>query len=162
MPLLGGLRQTRLATDMAASTLRFGRIDTTMFVVHDERNPSPHDWSEWVRAYAIAARDHGVRGLLVISSGGGPNGRQRSEVVEGLIGAVGEAAEGIRTAICSDSRLARGIATAIGWLMATPYLRRFGYRQRNEALEFLQVDAVARPAILGVLERFEGELRRRS
>src|SRR5512147_1959684 len=113
------------------SAMRYARVGVTMLSVHDHRDPSDADWTEYVEAYEAAARDHGVRGLLAVSRGGGPNARQRKHVVDRL-GRYGY----IKTAVCSSSAIARGITTAIGWL--TPaQLKGFGYAERDAALAWL-------------------------
>jgi hypothetical protein len=129
-----------------------------MFLVHANRNPSAADWSTWTEAYAEGAALHSVRALLVVSGGGGPNGRQRSQVIARVIGRVGAAAEGMRTAVCGDSAMVRAITTAIGWLTAAPHLKSFRHAEREEALEFLRVPARDRTEILSSVQRLEDEL----
>src|SRR5258706_10564649 len=63
-----------------ASTMRFARVGVTMLSVHDHRDPSESDWNAYVAAYAEGAREHGVRGLLAVSRGGGPNARQHKHL----------------------------------------------------------------------------------
>ena len=153
---------TPISESRSVSTLRFGRVNRTMLLVHNERNPSAPDWSAWVEAYAQGALEFGVRALVVVSGGGGPNARQRTELMSTLIGRLERAsAEEFRTAVCSDSVLARTITKAIGWLSGTPHLRSFGFGQRMEALEFLRVPEPERSEILRALSHFEGELRLR-
>lgn len=147
---------------MTTTTLLFERVGLLALLVHDERDPSAADWSQWVQFYATATREHNVRDLLVLSRGGGPNSRQRTEVVNALVGCLGPGAMRLRTAVCTDSRLARGITTAIGWLYPMRHLRSFGHdqEQRNLALDFLQVAPGLRPAVLSTAERMEHELLR--
>lgn len=68
------------------------RAGLTLVLVHDERNPSDTEWTQWVRFFATAARRESVRRLFVVSRGGGPNRRQRMEVVDALVGCLGHGA----------------------------------------------------------------------
>ena len=144
------------------STLRFGRVDRTMLLVHSERNPSAADWSAWVEAYAQGAVEHGARSLFVVGVGRGPNARQRSEVMGALVSRLERADfEALKTAVCSDSPVARAVTKAIGWLSGTHNIRSFGSEQRSEALDFLGVPESERSEVLDTLRQFERELRLR-
>ena len=83
-----------------------------MVLVLDRRDPTPEDWSTWIEAYSTAGVEHGVRGLLVVSKGGGPNARQRKELIAGVVARLGAAAEEYTTAVCGNSPIVRGITAA--------------------------------------------------
>jgi hypothetical protein len=133
-------------------------VDTTIILVLDRRNPSPREWSTWVEAYCGAVLEHGVRRLLVVSRGGGPNARQRKELIAGVVTAVGAAAEDISTAVCGSSPIVRAITAAFGWLSGAPRMKSFGSEARREALAFLKVPELAHPEILATVRHFQAEL----
>ena len=132
-----------------------------MVLVLDRRDPIPEDWSTWVETYSAAGVEHGVRRLLVVSSGGGPNARQRKELVTRVVARLGHVAEEYTTAVCGNSPIVRSITAAIGWLSGAHGMRSFADERRDEALAFLKVPALLRPEILATVKRFEAELRAR-
>ena len=81
------------------------------------------------RQAALAKR---VRALLVVTDGGGPNAAQRKVIVE----AYGPAP--VPVAICSSSRAARAIVTAISWFYPQP-MRSFERSDIPRALQFLGI-----------------------
>jgi hypothetical protein len=140
--------------------LRFGRVNTTLVLVCSERGPSDDDWSTWCRAYSEAAIEHRAILLFVVSRGGGPNARQRKEVIATLMEkAFDLGRDGFRTAVCGTSPVVRAITVAIGWLSGAPNMRNFGYEQREEALDYLRVPESDRPEVLQMARRLEQELR---
>lgn len=150
--------RTRASRSQVA-TLRFARVGRLMLLVHGQRAPSPEGWSAWVEAFANAAAEHGVRALLVVSQGGGPNARQRKEVVEALVVRLGAAVDEMATAVCGSAPTVRAITAAIGWLSGAPRMRSFASDAQHQALEYLKVPKVKRPEILLVTQKLEAELR---
>lgn len=140
------------------SVLRFSRFCTTQVLVHGRGNPTNAEWSSWVRAYAAAAVEHGARELLFVTDGGGPNAKQRHELIAALYKSLGDSAELVRTAFCTDSPSARGIARAIGWQGAPAHFRLFGAAELDDALAFLGVLLGGRADVLFAVKRFRGEL----
>jgi len=136
------------------TTLRFLRVDDVMCLIHDERDPAPEDWRVYVAALATALAEHGVRKLLVVSAGGGPNAAQRKLLVDAIVPALGGDIRALKTAVCTSSPLARGITVALGWLSSAS-LTGFGYDERRQALDFLAV-AVSRQRV--VLLAVAGEI----
>jgi hypothetical protein len=129
------------------ATLRFTRIDDLTCLVHDERNPAADDWKAYVQAFAEVLRVHGVRKLLVVSRGGGPNAAQRKHLVSDIVPAMGGDAKALKTAVCTSSPVARGITVALGWLSSTN-LTGFGYDDVHRALDYLEVPVARHPPVL--------------
>ena len=129
-----------------------------MFLVCGEQNPSDDDWTEWIDAYENGAVEHGVRTLLVLSRGGGPNARQRKQLVARMVAGVNDAVEELRTAVCGDAAAVRAITNAIGWLSGTPHMKSFGYEARQKALQYLGASEEYWPEIIGTVKRLELDL----
>lgn len=134
-----------------AATLRFAKVHDTAVLAHGDTTPSDSDWTAWVQAYSGYLRE-GVRELLVVTSGGGPNAAQRKQLTHAINAFDREVAPKLRTAICSSSSLARGIMTAIVWLTRAP-LRGFDFNARTEALDYLQTPQPDRADVLAAAER---------
>jgi hypothetical protein len=86
-------------------------IDSVAVLVHDAHTPGDAEWTSWVNAYRTAASK--LRAVLVYSLGGGPNGKQRSE----LTAVFGELAQIPPAYILTSSVAARGIVTALAWFL---------------------------------------------
>jgi hypothetical protein len=140
------------------STIRFARFDTTLLLVCGRRDPSPRDWALWTEAYADAAAAHDVRRLFVVSAGGGPDARQRKQVIAALASRLGSSAEEIATAACGNAPSVRIITAAVGWLSGAHRLRSFRGDERVRALTYLKVPDHLHREILRAAERFEAEL----
>jgi hypothetical protein len=143
------------------STLRFARFDDVLLLVCGSQTLSRSDWSVWSLAYARAAAEHGVRRLLVLTTGRGPDARQRSEVITAVMSRIGRDIGQMRTAVCGDTRFWRAVNMALAW-MAGVTLRGFGYEERRAALQYLAVPEIQRAQILLAAERFATALERRT
>jgi len=96
--------------------------------VHTRAVPSDEDWDAYmaqVDAY-LPLEDQRV---LVVSAGGGPNGKQRKMMVEALNGAR------VPVAIITNSLLMRGAGTAVSWF--NPSLKVLGPGNLDAAVEYL-------------------------
>jgi hypothetical protein len=140
------------------TTLRFGRIETTMLLVCGEQNPSDEDWSEWIDAYTNAAVEDGVRNLLVLSRGGGPNARQRKQLIATMVNGVNDEVDRFRTAVCGDAAAVRVITSAIGWLSGAPHMKSFGYEEREKALRYLGTPEEDWRDVIATVKRLELDL----
>lgn len=141
------------------STIRFGRVGETAVLVCGRRAPSNDDWTAWSEYYAAVGLNHRVRRLFVVSAGGGPNARQRAEVIAKLAQTLGSsAAEEIYTAACGASASVRIISAALAWLSGARHMKVFGDDERERALEYLNVPSTQRAELLLLAKRFESEL----
>lgn len=102
-----------------------------IILVHTKETPSAEEWE----AYCVAADGwvKDVRGILVVSEGGGPNSMQRGQLETVL---TRERLTG-KTAVVTLSSIARGIVTALSWF--TPNIKAFSTIQIPAALDYLGV-----------------------
>lgn len=96
---------------MTMRNMRSRRIGSTIFAVHTPTPPAQDEWDEFVEC-ARKALEHGPARILVRTSGGGPNTRQRRQI-NGVC-----AGRKVRAAIMSDSKIVRGIVTTLSWMRA--------------------------------------------
>lgn len=108
---------------------RMGRFTVT---VHTADVPGEEEW----RDYIAQVSDHlplEEQRALVISAGGGPNGKQRKMMVDELKGAK------VPVAILTNSLLMRSASTAVSWF--NPQLKVFGPNDLDSALDYLDLTA---------------------
>src|SRR5258708_2854567 len=92
----------------AMANMTFARDLDLLLLIHNKTDPSGEEWSAYCAAIRGYQRsDDPVSNLLVVSEGGGPNARQRREVIESF------QPRQAPTAVCANSAIARGITTAI-------------------------------------------------
>src|SRR5450432_2876646 len=84
--------------------------DTIFICYHTAENPTDGEWDKMLTLFLGSLPT--MRGVLIFSDGGGPNIAQRERLAE-MIKLIP------RTAMVTDSRVARGIMTALSWLGVT-------------------------------------------
>jgi hypothetical protein len=94
-----------------------------------------------------------VRVLLVHSGRGGPNAKQRAQIIAAYQGS------GVGTAVCASSALARGITTAIGWLYGTNLMRSFPSEQLRQAMDHLNIPSSRQLRIREVVSALDSWIR---
>ncbi len=102
-----------------------------VILVHSKDAPSDAEWKVYTDDMRKWCQQ--IRGILVLSEGGGPNGVQRGE----LEAALGNDTFKAKTAVVTLSRIARGIVTAISWF--SPTIKAFSTLQIPSALEYLEI-----------------------
>lgn len=102
-----------------------------LILVHSKDSPDDAEWREYVQSAGQWKKE--LKGLLVISEGGGPNTMQRAE----LDTALDVEHNPTKTAVVTVSRIARGIVTAISWF--SPGIKAFSTNQLPAALDHLEV-----------------------
>jgi hypothetical protein len=123
---------------------RVGRLVVT---VHTSAVPSDEDWD----AYMAGVDDYlplEDQRVLVVSAGGGPNGKQRKMLIDALHGVR------VPVAIITNSLLMRGAGTAVSWF--NPSLKVLGPGDLNAAVEYLGLttwECVESARILKELEK---------
>ena len=148
---------------MILSTLAFARFDAVLLLLLGESNPTPADWSTWARAYCRSAAEHGVRHLLLVTHGGGPNAAQLQELQHSLVRVAGtNAAEHFRTATCGDSAVVRFISATLGWLYAGAGMQSFSAGEQPAALRFLGLGTARQSRILAAVPVLRAALRSRA
>ncbi len=117
-------------------------------LVHTKDSPTDEEW----KAYCDDARKWRtqIRGILVLSEGGGPNSVQRGELEVAL-----DRPEA-KTAVVTLSRVARGIVTAMSWF--TPKIKAFSTLQIPAALEYLDVPPRSHDSIGTAIKALRVEL----
>ena len=115
-----------------------GRGDLLLIVFGDV-SPTQEDWDEHLEFFsgALERRPYQSMYCLAYSLGGGPNARQRQELVD----ATPTTKRG-RAAVLARSPAARGMASALSWIYK-PELRVFGLRDLEPALEWLGIKSVS-------------------
>lgn len=108
--------------------MNWRRMARLVVTVHTAEVPSDEDWAAYmsqVDAY-LPLEDQRV---LVISAGGGPNGKQRKMMIDALNGAR------VPVAIITNSLLMRGAGIAVSWF--NPSLKVLGPGDLDAAVEYL-------------------------
>lgn len=119
-----------------------------LILVHTKDAPADDEWKAYCDdAHKWRAQ---IRGILVLSEGGGPNSVQRGELETAL-----ERPEG-KTAVVTLSRVARGIVTALSWF--TPKIKAFSTLQIPAALEYLEVPPRSHDSITAAIKALRVEL----
>jgi hypothetical protein len=138
--------------------IRYQRFGSTLALVCGKRDPSNDEWTVWCDFYATAVEQHGVRRLFVVSASGGPNARQRKQIVATLVQRVARVVDEISTAACGNSPAVRIVTAAFGWMSGVRRIKTFRGEDRDRALAYLGVPEEQRPEILAAVERLEAEL----
>jgi hypothetical protein len=122
------------------------RMARLVVTVHTEAVPAEEEWADYmagVDAY-LPLEDQRV---LVVSAGGGPNGKQRKMMVDALNGAR------VPVAIITNSWLMRGSGTAVSWF--NPSLKVFGPDDLYRAIDYLGLTAWERVESARSLKQLE-------
>lgn len=111
-----------------------------LVAVHTKPNPTAEEWE----AYAVdveqeMAKD-GLRGVLIVTAGGGPNAAQRSRIAK--IRGLGP----VPTAVVTEAFAVRGIVTALSWLGKD--IRAFGRDDVERAIQHLSIEPADATALL--------------
>lgn len=104
------------------------RMARLVVTVHTADVPDDGEWAEYV-AGANAYLPLEDQRVLVVSAGGGPNGKQRKMIVDVLNGAI------VPVAIITNSWLMRGSGIAVSWF--NPSLKVLGPGTLDTAIEYL-------------------------
>lgn len=125
-----------------------------LVVVHGRSAPSDSAWAELLRASTHAQPDGkrtviARRAILIFSLGGMPTPAQRARLAKVRM-APGASAPPI--VLVSDSPLARGVLTAVSWIVpGLRSLRTYAVERRLAALQALELEPEAVPAVEAAL-----------
>jgi hypothetical protein len=117
-----------------------------VLAVHGEHAPSDVEWDAYMRMSTAP----GIRGLLVLSEGGGPSARQRTSIARF------PHLKPLPTAIVTSSAAVRGVVTAIWWLGKN--IRAFRPEELDHAFQYLGIGEGLREQLLGRLSALKNEL----
>jgi hypothetical protein len=125
-------------------------VEGVLLIVHGEAAPSNEEWSALVSSLGPTLNGRTRLPVLVVPSGV-PSALQRAELQEAtrLVTA--------RTAILSNSRIARGISVALKW-MGMQDIKTFDPADLAGALSYLEVSSGCRGAIRCALGRMRLEV----
>jgi hypothetical protein len=130
-------------------TLLWLHDDKLAIVVHSKAAPTDREWDAY-----LAAMPRGDQLLqsktIVYSLGGGPNGAQRSRLVQLLRAGAPPAA------LLTASALMHGIGTAVSWFIRT--LKVFSLNERAAAFQYLDLSADEVRRANATIDRFVSEL----
>lgn len=106
-------------------------------VLHGPRNPSNLEWQSMLRDEAARSKPDNGR-TLVISYGGGPDGRQRDLLAQQM------QTKSVPTCIMTSSAMVRAITAAL--LFFNRNMKVVGLDERERAYDFLNLSAPEREA----------------
>ncbi len=133
-----------------ARTMKWGAIGDVMVVVHGARQPDPQEWSDYIADCDKLAETRGFRGLLAFANIA-LTAQQRADAGENLKKHKAELA-----AVITDSRLTRGMVTALGWF--TGINRAYSPRDLEQALDDLRLSADQSRDVRELAQTFAKEL----
>jgi hypothetical protein len=123
-----------------------------MLIVHPSRPPTTQEWDAFIQL-SLAKLAQGPLKMLVMTQGGAPDARQRTQ--SRLLFEKGP----LPIAVLTDLPVVRGVVTALSWF--NPAIRAFAFKRGagiGDALKFLQVDAVAPDRVLVEIREMQREV----
>ena len=118
-------------------------------VVHGQKNPSNLEWQSMLRDETARGRSENGR-TLIVSYGGGPDGRQRELLTQQMT------TRPAPTCIMTSSPLVRAITSAL--LFFNRGMKVVGLEERNRAYDFLSLSAPERDAADRLRRELETEI----
>lgn len=123
----------------------------TAVLVHGRENPADDEWGPYIEALRDLVTRVGEITVLVVTDGGGPNSVQRAELNERVL-----AGRTMLGAVVTESRIARGIVTALSWFNSG--IKAYPPVRLREALRYLGLEEEAQAEALFMVSRLRGEL----
>jgi hypothetical protein len=140
------------------AAIRYQRFERTLVLVCGTRDPSNDEWAAFCGAVSgVLERGDDCR-LLILSAGGGPNARQRKQLVTTLAERRSTAVGELRAATCGNAPVVRAVAATLGWMAGVHCIKSFRGEERDRALVYLGVAEEQRPALLAAAKRLEADL----
>lgn len=133
---------SRCADMVVLTTLAYERIDDFLIVVHSTETPSDSDWDRLMQEPLGE-----LKGTIVVAGGTKLDARKRKVLAERVKDAR------IKVAVLVSSSVARGVVTALGWLVGG--YRAFAMDELDGAGAFVGVP----PSQRSEVERVARELR---
>lgn len=137
----------------------YGRVDKFLVVVHGDAQPSDEEWEEYLKFTFENKTSKDIVRHLVVTKGPSPTAAQRKLLEERASVLLDENPVSVRAAIVTPSTFARGIVTAISWIIDAP--RAFAPEKLSDALKYLDIPEEHLPAIRGMVAKLEQELQAR-
>jgi hypothetical protein len=124
-----------------------------LIALHNREHPTPGEWEAYLATartlFDEDARRQRVR-VLAISDGGGPTARQRTQAADVAAG------RALPWALISGSRFARGIGTAMSWLIGG--FKAFAPHELRQSLHHLEVPHGETADLVRVVRELDGPL----
>ena len=135
----------------------YGRVDRFIIVVHGETAPTDEVWKEYLDYTFNHATSRDIVRHLVITRGASPTSSQRKLHQERAAVLLDENPISVRAAIITPSTYARGIVTAISWIIDAP--RAFAPKQLEDAMKYLDIPKEHLASIQTMVDTLEDALR---
>jgi hypothetical protein len=135
----------------------YGRVDQFLVVVHGDVPPTDEVWEEYLKFTFENKTSKDIVRHLVITQGASPTAAQRRLLQERAAVLLDENPVSVRAAIVTPSTFARGIVTAISWIIDAP--RAFAPEKLSEALKYLDIPEEHLTAIRGMVTKLDEELK---
>ncbi len=134
---------------MARETMDWKRIGRLCVTVHTEQVPAEQEWLDYMKGVRREVPMANQK-VLVVSAGGGPNGKQRKMMTDEL--------EGTRVpvAILSDSWIMRSAGIAVSWF--NPMLKVLPPGALEEAFSYLELTTWEREESRRILAELQQRL----
>ncbi len=94
---------------MIGTTLCFDGLGSLILYVNGDQAPDRGEWKAYVEFIAERTKLHSKARLLVVAGSGAPDAVQRKQIADAVT------TKQVRSAVVSDSMVARGIVTAFRW-----------------------------------------------
>lgn len=134
-----------------ASTLLHRTHGRLLVFVNNEQVPNDAEWRGYETAFEQLGRAQSSPCLLVVTAGGTPTPKQRHRIGELAV------AMRVRTAVVSDSLVARSIVTVFSWLNIE--IKAFSTANLPLALEYLDLSSVEREWAFLAVKEMQAQLR---
>jgi hypothetical protein len=130
----------------------FERVGDILILVHGAEAPSDAEWQSYVSAAHLGLHnDPPLTGYLVTTEGGTPNAGQRKVWLDTAAG------KPVPSCICTDSRLARGLVTAVSRVYPAR-MHALRLHEVERALKLLGVPGALQAEALKTVARLQSEL----
>jgi hypothetical protein len=135
----------------------YGRVDRFIIVVHGETAPTDEVWKEYLDYTFNHATSRDIVRHLVMTRGASPTSSQRKALQERAAVLLDENPISVRAAIVTPSTFARGIVTAISWIIDAP--RAFAPDKIRDAMTYLDIPMEHFDGIQAMVKSLEDALR---
>lgn len=136
----------------------YGRVDRFVVVVHGDEPPTDEVWKEYIDYTFSGAAARDVVRHLVVTEGASPTSAQRKLLQERTADFLDADPMSVRAAVVTSSTFARGIVTAIGWIVDAP--RAFAPDKLEDAMRYLGIPMNHYEPIKAMVTTLQSELRK--
>jgi hypothetical protein len=136
----------------------YARVDRFVVVVQGDEPWSDDVWKEYIDYTFKDANARDVVRHLVVTEGASPTSSQRKLLQERTADFLDADPMSVRAAVVTSSTFARGIVTAIGWIVDAP--RAFAPDKLEDAMRYLGVPMNHYEPIKTMVQTLQQELRK--